>query len=173
MRRLWRLGLGLGLLCSVGLLSFHFAVKPLHAVQAYVPSYPWPMRIVLPIAAISDWNYFEGDESSAVVHGWQVHGADASDVLRHLNQIPSMASRGWGNRIHIEHPEGYSLQFLGIEREGKRQIFLNAFCGCFGSEDDLWKTHLAVVADGGTCYWHVTYDPATGRFHDLEINGRA
>jgi hypothetical protein len=29
-----------------------------------------------------------------------------------------------------------------------------------------------VVRDGGKCFWHATYDPATRSFNDLSVNGR-
>ena len=173
MRRFWWVGLVVVvLLCVMGFALRRFVVQPMPAVKAYVPPARWTLRIYLPPEAIKDEQYFEYDGKPRAIHGWQVHVADANDALRHLDQIEQMDAPGWGDRIHIQHPEEYSLQFLGIDAEGRKRVFVNAFCGIVGDRDE-WQTHLAIVADGGTCFWHVTYDPATSKFSDLEINGRA
>lgn len=84
-----------------------------------------------------------------------------------------MSANNWPRGPHIQNPESYSLQFLGIEHNGRKLIYVNALCERLPEEEVEWKKHLAIVMDGGTCFWHASYDPASASFIDLEINGTA
>jgi hypothetical protein len=173
MRRFWWVGLVLVvvLLGVIAVPVWHYSVRPMPKESAYVPPSPWPERIPLPAAAVRDWNYFD-DQSGVVVTGWQVHRSDVQAVENHLDQIANTQIR-WGDySFHIEQPEAYNMQFLGIAHDGKKLIFVNAFCEELAPNDE-WRTHLAVVSDGFRCFWHTTYDPVTGRFFRLTVNGRA
>lgn len=102
---------------------------------------------------------------------WQPTAADINHLQSELHQIARLNSQTWGPSIHIEHPETYYQQDVGIVFNEEKVIFVNAFCSV--SDIPHWRDHLVVVADGGSCFWHASYIPSTRTFFDLEINGRA
>ena len=59
---------------------------------------------------------------------------------------------------------------MGIVRNGRQVIFANFFCDTFGVD---WRRQPLMVDDGGDCFFVVEYDPATGAFSHLMINGEA
>lgn len=63
----------------------------------------------------------------------------------------------------------YKRQYFGVMIDGRRLLFANFFC----INDPNWTTDLVVVLDGGECFWHVMYDPATGEYLNLQVNGEA
>jgi hypothetical protein len=82
-----------------------------------------------------------------------------------------------------EHPElfrrdpppseslaAYRGQYIGIVEEGQRLIYGNYFCDA-GSHD--WQQEMILVDDGGDCFFQVRYDPATGAFREIRVNGEA
>jgi hypothetical protein len=87
--------------------------------------------------------------------------------LPHIADVPA---KGWKPVQHVDHPEKYFRQYVACVAAGKKKIFVNAFCETPPSPD--WRSRLLFTADGGSCFWHVTYDLATKIFSGLEINGR-
>jgi hypothetical protein len=105
-------------------------------------------------------------------HGsWQPEQTDIDGLEKGLSHISGLNVMGWKSNIHIEHPEQYFRQYVGVSRKGNRQIYINAFCDDPPPTD--WRSHLLVVDDGATCYWQALYDPATKTFSNLTINARA
>lgn len=64
----------------------------------------------------------------------------------------------------------YFAQFVGITRDGQPLIHANFFCDDFGMD---WRSDIVIVCDGGSCFFSVEYDPATGAYQNLMINGEA
>lgn len=104
------------------------------------------------------------------VGSWQPDQANLGALKAALPQISGMKAQPHDPR-HIADPDRYFLQYLPIVHQGKKQIFVNAFCDT--PTGDEWRHHLHVVIDGGECYWQAYYDPVTGKFSNLIINGRA
>jgi hypothetical protein len=65
----------------------------------------------------------------------------------------------------------YRRQYVGEIVEGKKVIFINFFCVCYGL--DYWKRDLVRVWDGGDCFFPIIYNIKTKEFSDLWINGEA
>jgi hypothetical protein len=105
----------------------------------------------------------------ANLQAWEPTVADINDLESNLPQISVLSGTG---TEHIDHPDSYFRQYLAVVVNGKKSIFVNALCT---NKDHLtdWRKRLVFVHDGGKCFWHVTYDPATQKFTDLEINGVA
>jgi len=108
-------------------------------------------------------------ESGVQVKSWEPTVADMNDAESSLSQISALSSKNPGDQIN--HPEQYFRQYLAVSIDGKKRLFLNAFCTSRG--DGYWRTHLVFVYDGGNCFWHATYDPSTQKFSELRVNGRA
>lgn len=70
-----------------------------------------------------------------------------------------------------EELDGYKRQFFGVTLErGTPLIYANYFCA---DGFDNWRTSYVLVMDGGECFFQVLYNPATGDFSRLSINGFA
>ena len=64
----------------------------------------------------------------------------------------------------------YRRHYAGYVWDGKAYLMVNAFCTP-GSDD--WAAEPVFVMDGGDCFFHAIYDPTTGTFVSLSINGEA
>ena len=65
----------------------------------------------------------------------------------------------------------YKRQYVGLEtRAGKRYVYANFLCRVRG---ERWKTQPVQVDDGGDCYLQLFFEPASGRYVELMINGDA
>jgi hypothetical protein len=66
----------------------------------------------------------------------------------------------------------YRRQYFGIGfSEGEQLIYASYFCP--GDYFDYWLEGNVAVEDGGECFFQVFYDPKTGRYSELQINGMA
>ncbi len=63
----------------------------------------------------------------------------------------------------------YKRQYFGYSLNGKKVIYVNAFCHSF----DYWEKTLVFVFDGGKCFFQATYDPEVGEFLNFSVNGDA
>jgi hypothetical protein len=72
----------------------------------------------------------------------------------------------------IEHPGKYYRQYVGIVAGERKFIYINAFCETFPKLLD-WQQRPLDACDGGDCFWSAVYDPLSGEFSDLQINGIA
>jgi hypothetical protein len=64
----------------------------------------------------------------------------------------------------------YKRQYVGVQADDRRVIFANFFCNTHGID---WQRDWVEIADGGACYFEVSYDIATGEFFGLSVNGEA
>ncbi len=76
----------------------------------------------------------------------------------------------WKTTERIAHPENCYRQYIPVIIAKRALIYVNAFCGI---EVPSWRTHFVTICDGGESVWGVLYDPTTGEFSDLEVNGVA
>jgi hypothetical protein len=78
-------------------------------------------------------------------------------------------------RGRIQDLKSYSYQYLGIEIQGEKYIYVNAFP--IGDKDVMetfhkdWKIKPVKVCDGGESYWGMVYNMQNGKFSLLSING--
>jgi hypothetical protein len=87
-----------------------------------------------------------------------------------LSRISRLRSKFGVIGAHIERPERYYRQYVGIVVAKRKLIYINAFC------DDnplpIWRERIVDVCDGG-CSWGVVYDVEKETFSDLKMNGDA
>ena len=77
----------------------------------------------------------------------------------------------------------YRCQAIGVtDEEGERFLYLNFLAeACFtpGEDydpmltDDEWREEAVLVNDGGDWFWQMQFDPDTGAYLDISINGEA
>ena len=94
-----------------------------------------------------------------------------------LTQTPSIAAR---------YSEYYGQVVGTTDASGRKLIHLNYFCpDQFWDESGFrlkapwtwgrarWTYELVEVEDGGECFFHLDFDPATGRYENFGVNGEA
>ncbi|NEX95311.1 hypothetical protein [Caulobacter sp. 17J65-9] len=74
--------------------------------------------------------------------------------------------------VALGAPKGWSAQYVGIVRDGRRYVYANFF-PANGPWSDDWRTQPILVCDGGTSFFGVEYDVAAGRITQLAFNGSA
>jgi hypothetical protein len=115
------------------------------------------------------------DKRAAVLsplEGWEVGGIwhptkeDIAGLEASLEQISHMNAENYpkNNNVHIDHPERYFRQYVGVIRGWKRRIYVNAFCGEFPPEPG-WQKRLVDILDGGTCVWQAVFGPQREQVH--------
>jgi hypothetical protein len=64
----------------------------------------------------------------------------------------------------------YKRQYAGLLKDGRQLIWVNFFC----QVDQIdWQQEFVFVADGGSCYFELKYNPQTNEFSDLSIHGES
>ena len=102
---------------------------------------------------------------------WQPTKSQIETLEANLSHISDLRSGGAPNGEKIAHPEQYYRQYVPVVRDGQKLIYVNALCEVRFSTD--WREHVAIVMDGGNCFWQAWYNPATEKFLTLYINGHA
>jgi hypothetical protein len=73
--------------------------------------------------------------------------------------------------VQFSNADEYIFQYQANMIEGKRILFINAFCRRI-EDFELSKSFLT-VKDGGSCFFNVKYDLSSGIFFELIVNGDA
>ena len=102
---------------------------------------------------------------------WQPTKLQIENLEANLHHLSDLRSFGAPKGEKIERPEQYFRQYLAVVRDGQNLIYINSFCQTQYVSN--WRNHIAIVMDGGNCFWQAWYDPATEKFLSLYINGRA
>jgi hypothetical protein len=129
--------------------------------------------VLLPVSETDAYIKFYLGDAKAAVQSWQPSQVDLDGLEENQPQISNLRENVPGPARRIDNPNMYFHQYLAIVQSGKKQIFVNAMCRTAGDDTDDWRHHLQIVYDGGDCFWQAFYDPATQKFSNLMINGRA
>jgi hypothetical protein len=105
---------------------------------------------------------------------WRPSAAETDKALAAIQKFleKPVATDKWENREIqkiLLHSKDYCVQFVGVVRDGKKIIWCN-----FLRARDVplrWKQEKVTVADGGFWYWHIEYDPDTGKCLRFSSNG--
>jgi hypothetical protein len=108
-------------------------------------------------------------EAPANIDGsWQPSDADVAKLEKDISHLSNLRAPGSIEGYQVLHPRKYFRQYVGLSIAGHRYIYVNGICESVVSPQ--WREKLQDVCDGG-CYWGALYDPMTGRFSDLQVNG--
>lgn len=115
---------------------------------------------------------------------WEPSAEDIKTMEKTLSKISGLRAKCCIEGLSIEDPSKWYLQYAGLVWKGRKVIYISAI----GREqptdwvlssdgkthkevpNDKWKTFAIVICDGGNA-WGVIYDPKTGKFSDLSVNG--
>ncbi len=110
---------------------------------------------------------------------WTPSAKQTKEALRQVQSfLEKPDGQGERNKAEIrkilENKSGYRVQFMGVEREGKRVVVCNFFPAPdpkFQDQFKTWRDSLVVVDDGGFYFWQIEYDPVTGKCLKFQSNG--
>lgn len=95
--------------------------------------------------------------------------AEKQALKAHNEKYPQQQRTETGYEISTE---GHKRQYVPvITAEGEKQVWINFFCDDFG--DELWKTKLFIVEDGGNCFFNLKVNLSKQTYADLVVNGEA
>jgi hypothetical protein len=108
------------------------------------------------------WTHVQREES------WVPDSATMKVVKADLE---TAAERAAAER-HLDLPEwsSYRFQFQGRLVDGKRIVFVNAYCWL---AEDQSEDEFILVEDGGTCFFETNYDLESKSFGRIAFHGRA
>src|SRR5215510_893772 len=92
---------------------------------------------------------------------WKPTDNDIQSMESRLSRISRLRTQSGIAGVKIQHPDRYYRQYLGIMIDGRKFVFINAFCD--DKPPETWRELLVDVCDGG-CSWGVVYDVAKGEF---------
>jgi len=100
---------------------------------------------------------------------WEPSATVLADIKKRLEPYVSNQAKLQARRLRKWRE--YLFQYQGGEEKGRKYVFINALC----RPDAGWKLEedFYIVRDGGSCYFHLKYDPTRRRFAELTINGEA
>lgn len=85
-------------------------------------------------------------------------------------QIEQLESRLPALEAQVPNVTDFDRQYVGIEVEGRKLIYLNAFH--LPDHGDMDPAREAIrVCDGGNQFWGALFDPTSGEFSELAFNG--
>lgn len=87
-----------------------------------------------------------------------------------VEQVAQLETRLAQLQPEITDPGAYDRQYVGILYRGRRAIYVNAFRP--HDDSDLDPSIDAVRAcGGGSGFWGAVFDPASGSFSEIAVNG--
>ncbi|WP_115553584.1 hypothetical protein [Xanthomonas arboricola] len=85
-------------------------------------------------------------------------------------QIEQLESRQDALTPSIAEPREFDRQYVGVVIEGQQLIYINAFK--LPNDPPVKPAREAIkVCDGGSAFWGALYDPQTGAFSQIAVNG--
>jgi len=101
---------------------------------------------------------------------WTPSQDDIKKMESKLSDIKKLRAKCCIEGEKVENLDHYYMQYVGIIFKGKKLIYINAFAD--DNPGEFWKETSVIICDGGTA-WGVLYDPESGKFFDLSVNGVA
>jgi hypothetical protein len=103
------------------------------------------------------------------LESWEPTLGEIDDLNSNLSQISTLSNKESDPNRRIDAPDQYFRQYVAAVVNGKKTIFVNALC--LVAHPPNVRKQLIFGADGGKCFWHAIYDPATHAFSNLIVNG--
>ena len=89
--------------------------------------------------------------------------------------VQLLAKLGKRSRVRAAGPadaDRYYRHLVGVERAGRRQLFVFGFCDGSVRPGPRWTEPFS-IDDGGDCYFEGFYDLDENAFRDLAFHGEA
>jgi hypothetical protein len=100
---------------------------------------------------------------------WSPSPQDLAKAEANLRKVRKLRAACCVRGEQIRQPETYYRQYAGVQIDGRKVLYLNAFA----QESPGWESIAIGICDGGSGAWGAVFDPQTGEYSDLEVNGIA
>lgn len=112
--------------------------------------------------------YRKGYDNSKVSF-YTVKGEGLASLHNNFKKVLGLSEYGF----KVEYLTRYVFQFVGIELEGEKYIYINAFdkSAIYNNNLKDWKTKAVKVCDGGHAYWGILFQVTSQSFFELSFNG--
>ncbi|AZR22613.1 hypothetical protein [Xanthomonas vasicola] len=85
-------------------------------------------------------------------------------------QVEQLEARQDALTPTIAQPRAFDRQYVGVVIQGQQLIYINAF-KLPNTPEVKPATEAIQVCDGGSMFWGALYDPQTGAFSQIAVNG--
>lgn len=102
---------------------------------------------------------------------WQPSDKVLSKIKIHLEPYMRAQEKVFGRSI--KKWDTYHFQYQGQEENGRKYVYINAFCDLHHLKGVKLNKGMVFVHDGGGCFFHLKYDPIADKFYEAIINGEA
>jgi len=113
------------------------------------------------VIAIGSWLTLPGGS-------WRPSAQDVAEASAQLEPYVARQARLAGEALPSWNT--YRFQYRGQELNGRKVIFVNAFCS---APSDLVVTEVVEAYDGGPCYFRAYWDPIEKIYLSVSFNGHA
>jgi len=163
------------ILCSIAVVLGvrRLRVTPLPAANSQKNLLPKakPDFALLPATEIEIYEKDYRPSLAGPVENWEPTVGEINGLEANLSQLTTLSGQQSNPGQPIDDPHQYFRQYLAIAQDGKKLIFVDAFCERESGDPNAWRKRLVFVLDGGKCFWQALYDPATQKFSNLKVNG--
>ena len=108
----------------------------------------------------SSWTHVPRDEA------WHVDDSTMKTVRTELK--PAVRKAAKSIREPLRRWSTYRFQFQGRLIDGRRVVFVNAYCWL---DPEMSEEIFFTLSDGGTCFFDTTYDVDTKTFGPMGFHG--
>jgi hypothetical protein len=126
--------------------------------------------VMLPASATAQFLRSNVIQGAPLGGYWEPATRQLAELETNLPKIAALRSEGALAGNQIGDPLKYNRQYVAFLLNGKKTLYINAFCVPPMKE---WSSRLETIFDGGSCVWHVLYDVETQAFSHLTTNGVA
>jgi hypothetical protein len=135
------------------------------AVSAEIAS---ERAVVLKLSAFKDGFRLCSRKGPENVTGyWELDQAEVGRI--DLALMRYMVRSGLKTRLSLA-TDGYVRQYLGLIRDGRRFVYINAFGARTGEDLAKARSEFAKWCDGGSLFWGIEYDVRTKSFVNFAAN---
>jgi hypothetical protein len=126
---------------------------------------------VLPRRAVKE---MIGEEwfGGKITGSWEPTRSDVDSAELNLNEIVGLSRKSRFDWEHIENPERFFRQYVGILEGNRKMIFVNGFFLPDANRRSLkyFRVHLFEMADAGSCFWQAEFDVTAKQFVALNVS---
>lgn len=102
---------------------------------------------------------------------WNPSDKILSTIKIHLEPYMKSQEKVFGRSLKKWNT--YRLQYQGQEEQGRKFVYINAFCSLHNPKGVNLSKDFVLVHDGGGCFFQLKYDLIANKFFDVFINGEA
>ena len=102
---------------------------------------------------------------------WLLQAADVERFETGLRAFLQNHRNPDAPKVMAQLPQ-YYRQYAGIVQDGRHLIYANFFCPQYLDRVAVdWQREWIQVDDGGACFFQVLFEPSTGEYVQLSVNG--